>query len=306
MATSPGSGWASGPWSSGKHRGGNGVWRFPITLSERGAHRGVVEGDRRVAGGSTRCSARDDARVSIDRPRSQAHKHDERAGTHDVGRAGRRRRPRGRRGRATGSPRPGTGCSWSRRSSSRARRPAATASRRGPSASSTTWASPASSRARSATTGCARSRTASRSSCEWPDAPRLPRLRLRGAPPRPRPDGGRRGRRRRRRGVDRRRGRRAAGRRRPGHRRGRSGATASTKPVRARYVVVADGANSRFGRALGTRPRPHATRWAWRCGATSPARSTTSPGSRATSTCATATATTCPATAGSSRWATAP
>ena len=29
-------------------------------------------------------------------------------------------------------------------------------------------------------------------------------------------------------------------------------ATGATRPVRARYVVVADGANSRFGRALGT------------------------------------------------------
>ena len=53
------------------------------------------------------------------------------------------------------------------------------------------------------------------------------------------------------------------------------------------------------------RPRPHATRSAWRSAAISPARSTTSRGSRATSTSATRTATTCPGTGGSSRWATA-
>ena len=126
-------------------------------------------------------------------------------------------------------------------------------------------------------------------------APRLPALRLRGAPPRPRRDG------RRRAAV------KAGATLWPGAeaveplvedglvaRRGRSSATAATtEAVRARYVVVADGANSRFGRALGT-ARDRTTRWAWRSAATSPARSTTSRGSRATSTCATATATTCP------------
>ena len=38
--------------------------------------------------------------------------------------------------------------------------------------------------------------------------------------------------------------------------------------MRARYVVVADGANSRFGRALGHRPRPRTSPWAWPCAAT--------------------------------------
>ena len=52
-------------------------------------------------------------------------------------------------------------------------------------------------------------------------------------------------------------------------------------------------------------PATARTRWAWRCAATSRARSTTSRGSSPTSTSATSTATTCPATAGSSRWATA-
>ena len=59
MATSPGSGWASGPWSSAKHRGGTRRSRFPITLSESGAHRGVVErslGGRRGRFDARRCS----------------------------------------------------------------------------------------------------------------------------------------------------------------------------------------------------------------------------------------------------------
>ena len=77
-----------------------------------------------------------------------------------------------------------------------------------------------------------------------------------------------------------------------------------TEEIRARYVVVADGANSRFGRALGTTGTAAIPR-AWPSAATSPATSATPPGSRAPSTCGTATATRCPATAGSSRWATA-
>ena len=138
-------------------------------------------------------------------------------------------------------------------------------------------------------------------------APRLPRLRLRRPPPRPRPHG----RRRRRRAPAPRSGR--APRRSP-----RSSRTASS---RGAVLRQRDGqSRSRCGpatwwsptartRASGARSAPRATaptRWAWRCGATSPARTTTSRGSRATSTCATATATTCPGTAGSSRWATAP
>ena len=126
-------------------------------------------------------------------------------------------------------------------------------------------------------------------------APRLPALRLRGAAPRPRRDGRRPGGEGRRHALAGHRGDRAARRGRPGHRGGRRAGkdSGTTETVRARYVVVADGANSRFGRALGT-ARDRTTPWAWRFAATSPARSTTSPGSRATSTCATGTATTCP------------
>ena len=125
-------------------------------------------------------------------------------------------------------------------------------------------------------------------------APRLPRLRLRRAPPRPRPDGRRRGRRRGRRGLD-----RAP---RPSPRWSRT-AWSWARSIEARRRRA-----SRCGPATwwsptaptpasGGRSAPRATaptRSAWRCGATSPARSTTSRGSRATSTCATATATTCP------------
>ncbi len=136
-----------------------------------------------------------------------------------------------------------------------ARRPAATASRRARSASSTTWASPASSpgpplrrpavdRARRH----ARARVAR--------APRLPRLRLRGAPARPRRDGGRRGCGCGRDALDRRRGGRAAGRRRPGHRRGdparrrdRAGAGPLRGGRRRRELALRPGARHR--------PRPH-------------------------------------------------
>jgi hypothetical protein len=51
---------------------GESAERFPITLSEGGAHRGVVPINS--INGCTTGSARDDARVRI-RPRSQAHKH---------------------------------------------------------------------------------------------------------------------------------------------------------------------------------------------------------------------------------------
>ena len=47
----------------------------------------------------------------------------------------------------------------------------------------------------------------------------------------------------------------------------RNKAADDTRTIRARYVVVADGANSRFGRALGTaRDRDHPL--GWPCGAT--------------------------------------
>ena len=149
--------------------------------------------------------------------------------------------------------------------------------------------------------------TASPSSCAWPEHPDFPSY---GYVVRRRDldemvaDAGGEGRRDALAGH---RGGRAAGRGRAGRPARWSSArrAGSTETVRARYVVVADGANSRFGRALGHRPGPLATRWAWRSAATSPARSTTSPGSRATSTSATGTATTCPGTAGSSRSATA-
>ena len=136
-------------------------------------------------------------------------------------------------------------------------------------------------------------------------APRLPRLRLRRAPSRPRPHGRRRVRGRGRRGVDRRRGRRPAGGGRSGRRRGGAATTVSrSRCGPATWWSPTAPTPGSAGRSAAPATAP--TRWAWRCGATSPARSTTSPGSRATSTCATATATTCPGTAGSSRWATAP
>ena len=78
-----------------------------------------------------------------------------------------------------------------------------------------------------------------------------------------------------------------------------------TRTVRARYVVVADGANSRFGRALGTardRDQPHGDGPA---GLLLLARPRPAPSSSPISTSATARATWCPATGGSSRWATA-
>ena len=81
--------------------------------------------------------------------------------------------------------------------------------------------------------------------------------------------------------------------------------TGATEVVRARYVIVADGANSRFGRALGTAREPRLPARAWRFAAISPARTTTSPGSRATSTSATATGTICPGMGGYFRLATA-
>ena len=75
---------------------------------------------------------------------------------------------------------------------------------------------------------------------------------------------------------------------------------------RARYVVVADGANSRFGRALGTsRNRAYPQGMAIR-GYCASRHARRRRGSRARSTSATATARRSPATAGSSRWATAP
>ena len=78
----------------------------------------------------------------------------------------------------------------------------------------------------------------------------------------------------------------------------------SVSQLRAKYVVVADGANSRFGRALGTvraREWPYGTaiRTYWSRHAT-PSR-----GSRPRSISRTATAIRCPATAGSSRSVTA-
>ena len=144
---------------------------------------------------------------------------------------------------------------------------------------------------------------------QWPEHPVFPSLRLRGAPPRPRPVG------RRARGE----GRRHAARRAPRRSRPCSttassrgavvegqGRRATTGRCAARYVVVADGANSRFGRALGT-----ARNRSLPAGHGDP-RLLREPAARrpvdrvAPSTCATATATRCRATAGSSRSATAP
>ena len=64
--------------------------------------------------------------------------------------------------------------------------------------------------------------------------------------------------------------------------------TGTTRAMRARYVIVADGANSRFGRALGT-ARNRTYPLGWRSVAISRAHSTTTPGSRATSTSGTVT-----------------
>ena len=310
MATSPGSGWASGPLSSGKHRGGNGVWRFPITLSERGAHRGVVATARSSAGsrqwvhevfGARRCTG--------EHPTSADHKRTSMSEAHEamnLGRAGRRGRARGCRDRATGWRERVTGCSSSRRSASPARRRAATASRRGPSASSRTWASGPQLSGSLRFDGLRSIAHGVTLELEWPEHPDFPDygyvVRRRDLDKMVADARRRRG----RRGVDRRRGRRPAG----------GGRPASS----ARWCERDGVRGSRCGpatwwwptaptRASGGRWAARATartRWAWRCGATSPARSTTSRGSRATSTCATATATTSPATAGSSRWATAP
>ncbi len=163
-------------------------------------------------------------------------------------------------------------------------------------------------RSSSASTDCARSRTASPSSSPGPSTRTFPSygyvVRRRELDEMVADAGGQGGRDR----VAGRGGGRTRRRRRPA-RRARWCATPDTgavDEVRARYVVVADGANSRFGRALGTSRRPDL-----------PARdgdprlfhepaATTSRGSRATSTSATETATICPDTAGSSRLATAP
>ena len=121
-------------------------------------------------------------------------------------------------------------------------------------------------------------------------APRLPALRLRRAPPRPRRDGrgpGGEGRgdaagRPPRRSSPLRRGR-------PRHRRGASRTSETGTGSRCgpgtswSPTVPTPGSGGR-----SARPATATTRWAWRCGATSTARTTTSPGSRATSTSATA------------------
>ena len=185
MATSPGSGWASGPWSSAKHRGGSRRNRFPITLSESRAHRGLV-GDLWVQ------RVFDARRCLGETPRrSQAHKRERSVAMvmWDALVVG-------------GGPAGAAAGYWLAEAGHHVlvvekkrfprRRPAATASRPGPCASSTTWASPSRSPVPTASTGCARSRTASRSSCEWPDHPDFPVVRVRRAPARPRRHGGRR------------------------------------------------------------------------------------------------------------------
>ncbi|MEZ5139433.1 MAG: hypothetical protein R2711_11910 [Acidimicrobiales bacterium] len=87
-------------------------------------------------------------------------------------------------------------------------------------------------------------------------------------------------------------------------RRRREGQGHRRDPRDPRYVVVADGANSRFGRALGTsRNRSYPLGMHIR---TTRARATTSRGSRAARRAATATGRRFRATAGSSRSATGP
>ena len=149
---------------------------------------------------------------------------------------------------------------------------------------------------------------------QWPEHPNFPILRLHHHPARPRRPGG---------GA--RRGGRchpAAGHRGHGARPGRgapppsgplpvlTGVTVkekgsgATRTIKARYVVVADGSNSRIGRMLGTTrrrdlPMGMALRGYYSRSAT------TIPSLSRTSTSATPRATSCPATAGSSPWATA-
>ena len=84
-------------------------------------------------------------------------------------------------------------------------------------------------------------------------APGVPVARLRRAPPRPRPAGRRPRRRGRGHAAPGHRGRRPRSSRAGwcGARWSRTRRAASAAEIRARYVVVADGANSRFGRALG-------------------------------------------------------
>ena len=74
--------------------------------------------------------------------------------------------------------------------------------------------------------------------------------------------------------------------------------------VRPALVVVADGALSRFGRALGAR-RDHGLPFGLGRAPTTPAPGRPTRSSTATSTCTTPPARSCPATGGSSRWATA-
>ncbi len=176
-------------------------------------------------------------------------------------------------------------------------RRAATGSRRGRCTSSGRWAwRPASPPTTTATTACGRSPTASRWSCAWPEHPVFPSY----------------GYVVRRRDLDRMVAEHAAGAGAvvlPSHRGGapaacgtawsrarssRTSDTGETREIRARYVIVADGANSRFGRALGTSrnrvlPPGHGHPRLLR----QPAVTTTRGSSRA-STCATGTATPCP------------
>ena len=150
----------------------------------------------------------------------------------------------------------------------------------------------------------------------WPEHPSLPLLRLRHHPPRPRRPGQRAGGQGRRHACAR--GRRPSsrsstatppGRRAPDSRRAWGRWSRTRPPERSARCAPATwwwptaptrGSAGRSGRA-GT----VASRWAWRCAATTRPPATTSPSSSPTSTSGTATATSCPATAGSSRSATA-
>ncbi len=187
------------------------------------------------------------------------------------------RRPRRRRGALAaphapiGWPRPATTSSWSRRSASRARRPAATGSPPGRSSSSRTWAWPTGLAATHHRYDGLRSIAFGLTlELQWPAHPDFPDLRLRRHPPRPRPDGRRAGREGGRRAVAgdrghraRRRGRPGAGRR--GQAQGRRARPRRCGPATSSSPTAPTPASAGPSAPPATEP----TRWAWPSAATS-------------------------------------